>query len=114
VLTLYQETAGPLSAEQTADGLVVADVLARTLTSIQSRSTSPALAVELTDTNAHRAEVHQASGMLSVQLGIAVDEARARIRAHAYSTNQSSALVAQQIVSRTLRLTDDRPTEHGG
>ena len=109
VLTLYQDTAGPLSSQQTADSLVVADVIAKTMVSIQSRSTRALLADELIDASAHRAEVHQASGMLSIQLGIPVDQALARLRAHAYATDQSVAGVAQQVVSRSLHLGDDRP-----
>ena len=108
VLTLYQDTPGPLTIQQTADSLVVADVIAKTMVSIQSHSTPPILADELTDSNAHRAEVHQASGMLSIQLGIDVDQALVRLRAHAYATDQTVAAVAQQVVSRSLRLGDDR------
>jgi len=111
VLTLYQDSAGPLTVSQTADSVVVADVLAQTIVSIQARSATPVLARELSDAGAYRAEVHQASGMLSVQLGVGVDEALARIRAHAYATNQSAASVAQQVVARTLRLGGDRSTE---
>jgi GAF domain len=111
VLTLYQDTAGPLSSEQTADSLVVADVLAQTMASIQSRSKLPQLAIELSDANSHRAEVHQACGMAAIQLGVNVAEALVRMRAHAYVTNQSVADIAQQIVARTLRLGDDRPIE---
>ncbi|MEY2446224.1 MAG: hypothetical protein QOE00_2804 [Ilumatobacteraceae bacterium] len=111
VLTLYQDTPGPLTVQQTADSLVVADVIAKTMVSIQSRSEPPLLADELTDANAHRAEVHQASGMISVQLGIDIDQALVRLRAHAYATDQSVATVAQQVVARSLHLGDDRPTE---
>jgi len=112
VLTLYQDMPGPLSVGQTADSLVVADVIARTMVSIQSGSELPLLAVELSDQHAHRAEVHQASGMTSVQLGINAAEALLRMRAHAYVTGQSVGSVAEQIVARTLRLGDDRP--HNG
>lgn len=108
VLTVYQDTAGDLTVDQTNDSLVVADVLAQTMASIQSQSKPPLLAAELSDTSAHRAEVHQASGMASIQLGIRVEDALARIRAHAYATNQSVAAVAQQVVARTLRLSDDQ------
>lgn len=113
VLTLYQDTAGPLTVDQTADSLVVAEVLAQTMVSIQPRDKPPILATELSDTSAHRAEVHQASGMVSIQLGIPVDDALARIRAHAFATDQSVAAVAQQVVARSLRLGDDRPLDGG-
>lgn len=111
VLTLYQDDVGPLTAEQTADSAVVAEVLARTMASIQAGSTHPLLARELSDVSAHRAEVHQASGMTAVQLQIDVGEALVRIRAHAYATEQSVAVVAQEIVARRLRLDDDKSNE---
>ena len=108
VLTLYQDTAGSLSVEQTADSLVVADVLAQTILTMQSMSSTSALSTDLTDANAHRAEVHQASGVLAVQLEIGVTEALVRIRAHAYATDQPVAEVARQIVAHELWLDDDR------
>ncbi|MEO6123118.1 MAG: GAF and ANTAR domain-containing protein [Ilumatobacteraceae bacterium] len=110
VLTLYQDAAGSLSDEQTADSLVVADVLAHTMMSIQARSNPQLLSNDLTDASAYRAEVHQASGMLAVQLDINVAEALVRIRAHAFATDQPVADVAQQIVAHELWLNDDRTT----
>jgi hypothetical protein len=110
VLTLYQDAAGFLSDAQTADSLVVADVLAQTMVTIQARSNPPLLSNDLTDTTAHRAEVHQASGMLAVQLDIKPVEALVRIRAHAYATEQTVADVARQIVAHDLWLNDDRAT----
>ncbi len=111
VLTLYQDNPGPLTAEQTADSAVVATVLAHTITAVQARSTPHLLASELSDTNAHRAEVHQASGITAIQLQIDVSEALVRMRAHAYATDQSVAFVAQEIVAHRLRLGDDRRFE---
>ncbi len=77
---------------------------------IQAQSDPSLLSNDLTDANAHRAEVHQASGMLAVQLDLNVAEALVRIRAHAFATDQSVADVAQQIVTHELWLDDDRPT----
>ena len=112
VLTLYQDLIGPLTEEQTADSVVVATVLAHTISSIQATSTRPLLASELSDANAHRAEVHQASGMTAIQLDTDVGTALIRMRAHAYATDQSVAFVAQEIVAHRLRLRDDRPIEN--
>lgn len=108
VLTLYQLDAGVLSSEQTRDCLIVAQVLARTMLSIQGRSGPQVLSPDLVDSSAHRAEVHQASGMVAVQLGVDMAEALVRLRAHAFANDQSVATVAQQIVARRLRLSDDR------
>ena len=51
-----------------------------------------------------RAEVHQAAGMVSVQLGVPVLEALVRLRAHAYRRGRPLAEVARAVVERRLRL----------
>lgn len=107
VLTLYEDTIGPLSAEQTADSIVTADVLAETMSSMHDRGTPPFMTDEPSDFDTHRAEVHQASGIVAVQIGISVDEALVRIRAHAYASETSVASVARQIVAHRLILDDD-------
>lgn len=109
VLTLYQDLPGALTSHQTADGLVVAETIARSMMTTQSSSGSGVLAGELNGVHAHRAEVHQASGMVAVQLGISVANAELRLRAYAYATNRSVVDVARDIVARRLRLEDDRP-----
>jgi hypothetical protein len=48
----------------------------------------------------HRAEIDQATGMLTVQLGVGVAEAFARLRAHAYASDRRLAHVARDIVAR--------------
>lgn len=48
---------------------------------------------------AGRAEVHQATGMVVAQLGVADDDALALIRAHAYSHDQSVARSAHEILA---------------
>lgn len=50
-----------------------------------------------------RAEVHQAAGMLSVQLGVGVSEALVRLRAYAYVHDLRLAEVAADVVARRLR-----------
>lgn len=107
VLTLYQDTAGDLSPDQAADGPLVADALVRSMLTIQSSSGPDLLASELIDVDAHRAEVHQATGMLAVQLGIPVSDAAVRLRAFAFSRDQSVAALARDIVDRRVRLADD-------
>lgn len=114
VLTLYHDVAGALSPEQRADGLVVADAVARSMLETQSRNETDLLSVDLNDAASHRAEVHQASGMVAVQLGVPVVDAEARLRAHAYAVNRSVVDVARDIVARRLRLIDDGPTPGTG
>lgn len=64
------------------------------------------------DIAAHRAEVHQATGMVSAQLELPPDDALARIRAYAFLHDKTVRAVAADIVARTLRLDPD-PTDSG-
>ena len=107
VLTLYDDAVGMLSKEQTADGHALARMLPGIMSEIQTQAPDPLAAGVLSDAGAHRAEVHQASGMIAVQLGIGVDEALVRIRAHAYASDTSVAIVAREIVAHRLHLSDD-------
>jgi hypothetical protein len=51
----------------------------------------------------HRAVVHQATGMVSVQLGVTIEEALLRLRAHAYGSERPLGEVAEDVVARRLR-----------
>jgi hypothetical protein len=48
--------------------------------------------------------VHQASGVLSVQLEVSVGEALVRLRAHAFGTGRPLSEVAAAVVAHRLRL----------
>ena len=52
----------------------------------------------------HRAEIDQATGMVSAQLGVATAEAFVRLRAYAYAQDRRLSDVACDIVARRLRL----------
>jgi hypothetical protein len=51
--------------------------------------------------------VHQAAGMVSVQLAIPVEEAMLRLRGHAFGSGRALVDIAQDVVARTLRLEAD-------
>jgi hypothetical protein len=57
--------------------------------------------------------VHQAAGMVSVQLGIGVTEALVRLRGHAFLTDRSIDDVSRDVVDRRLRLADPEPDAVG-
>ena len=112
VLTLYQRAGGDLTEAQHSDSLAMAGVLAQTVLSLQNDAPEGSLAESLEEAIAYRAEIHQASGMIAVQLQIPVGEALMRMRAHAFSTSRAIGVVAGDVVARRLRLVDDqRPTE---
>jgi ANTAR domain len=104
VLTTYQERSGPLSSVDERRGAMTARLLTRRILDLQQDLRPEELAVELAAAGDYRAEVHQATGMVSVQLGVAVDEALRRIRAHAYATGRTTSAVASDVVARRLRL----------
>jgi hypothetical protein len=55
----------------------------------------------------HRAEIDQATGMLTEQLGSGIEEAFVRLRAYAYAHDRRLTEVARDIVARRLRLGPD-------
>jgi AmiR/NasT family two-component response regulator len=58
----------------------------------------------------YRAEIDQATGMLTEQLGVGITDAFARMRAYAYVNDiqlAGVARVARGIVARRLRLSPD-------
>ena len=56
---------------------------------------------------AHRAEIHQATGMVSVQLDVSASQALARMRAHPIVHNRLLTDVARDVVARRLVFTED-------
>lgn len=113
VLTLYQDEAGALSDNQHDDSVVVAEVLTETLFTLQAAAPDGTLAAELDEAVAYRAQIHQASGMVSVQLGVSTHDALSVIRAYAFSHNMPIDQVAVAIVERRLRLDDRGPSSSG-
>ncbi len=103
-LTLYQRVAGELTSEQYADALVVARFALNLLTSLQAGRPPDELDSVVTDSLANSVEVHQASGIVSVQLGIPVGAALAVLRAHAFTEGSSLAEVATQVIEHRLKL----------
>lgn len=111
VLTLYQQCEGALSAAQRADSTALAEVLTETVLSLQDDAPAGTLAPGLDDAVKYRAEIYQAAGMSAIQLGLPAAEALLRIRAHAFANDQTVAETAAMIVTRRLRLPDDRESE---
>ena len=117
VLGLYRGSPGPLPDRQLGDLLILADaatvlLLGRAYGDIDNEG-GAGLDGQAPDLALHRAEIDQATGMLTVQLGVPAAEAFARLRAYAYSQDLRLADVAGDIVARRLRLHRD-PGQDGG
>jgi len=109
-LNLYCDQPGPLSDEQYADALAVADVAAEAVVAMQADAEPGRLAQELEAGGDFQYVVHQASGMVSAQLDISVGQALIRLRAYAFGNDRPLTEVAEDVVGRRLRF-DDRTGE---
>lgn len=118
VLDLYRDSRGPLTGRQVDDAVAFADAAVAVLLYLQERANGRAGGLdgsvgppELVD---RRAVVHQAVGMISVQVDVGVAEALLRLRAHAYGQNRPVVDVATDVVARRLRFDDsDAGTSQG-
>jgi hypothetical protein len=99
-LDCYRTTTGPLNPDHVACGLLLAEMaLAALLAEIAGHAPD-----DLGWISDIHAEVHQATGMVSYQLGIGVQAALLRIRGYAYAHELAVAVVARRIVDRSLLL----------
>jgi ANTAR domain len=117
---LHRSSPGPLTRSQLGDSLLLADAATVLLLDGAGRdgdgtAGAPRLDGQAPGLAAHRAEVDQATGMLTVQLGVTAGEAFARLRAYAYAQDRRLADVAGDVVARRLRLhPDPDPAPEGG
>jgi hypothetical protein len=114
---LYRGSPGPLGRAQLGDSLLLADAATMLLLDGAGHDGDGAgLDGQAPGLAAHRAEIDQATGMLTVQLGVTAAEAFARLRAYAYAQDRRLADVAGDVVARRLRLQPepDRDPAPGG
>ncbi len=116
VLEIYRETAGSLSATELADVLLFTDAATVRVLDQLSGDAGIEDAIWPDEGFVYRwAEVHQATGIVSVQLDITVTNALLRLRAHAYLTGRRLSEVARDVLTGKLRLAsdeDDQTDEH--
>jgi ANTAR domain/GAF domain len=114
VIGFYRGKEGPLDTFQLGNALILADIATMLLLDAQaSQADDPRSGVapisQSPDLAAHNAEIAQATGMLTEQLGVGITEAFARMRAYAYAQDRRLSDVAHDIVTRSLRLDPDPP-----
>ena len=102
-LTLYRDRPGPLNHAQHTDALLFADTAAEVIIEMQAAAAPGALGAEAEPGTNFRFVVHQAAGMVSVQLDITVADALIRLRAHGFATGRLVTDVAEDVVARRLR-----------
>ncbi|MBK3570796.1 ANTAR domain-containing protein [Streptomyces sp. MBT62] len=109
VLTVLCDAERRLSGQQYTDATALTAVLTNALLDGGPRDGDrPGLGAALEPPSVlRRAVVHQATGMVSAQLDVSVQEALLRLRAYAYGSEQPLREIAADVVARRLRFTDD-------
>jgi len=101
-LDLYRDQPGPLSDDQHADAMAMADVIANWILDVQAKAPPGSVADELEHNADFHYVVHNAAGAVSVQLGISVTEALIQLRAYAFSHDRPLRDVAEDVMARRL------------
>jgi ANTAR domain/GAF domain len=112
VLGFYRDKEGSLDTLQLGNALILADIATMLLLDAEARQEDDPLsgappASQSPDLTAHHAEIAQATGMLTEQLGVGIAEAFVRLRAYAYARDRRLSDIAHDIVTRRLRLDSD-------
>jgi len=107
VLDIYRAEAGSLTPDALTQAVTFADVAMGLLVDGQARAGDTGSSPHLDDALANRLEVYQAQGMVMVDLGLGIEEAMARLRAHSYAVERSIGDVAKDIVTGNLILERD-------
>jgi len=120
VMDLYRAEPGGLDPDQLADALILAETICTLLLDVASVGGSAGSSDRWFEhTGPHHPEVHQATGMITVQLGVNVTVALVRLRAHAFAHDRRLRDVAADVVARRLRFEPewgrktDRPFDEG-
>jgi hypothetical protein len=107
VMDLYRARPGPLRHDQLADALLLADTACALLLDPVLDEQPPSHGREPELASPQHPEVHQATGMMIVQLGVSAALALVRLRAYAYCHERRLRDVAADVVARRLRFTPD-------
>ena len=110
-MDLYRSVPGGLDPDRLADALAFAECVNILLLDGAGDSAEPTR--QHTDRTAHQAEVHQATGMLVVQLGVSAETAFARLRGYAYAHDRKLGDVARDVGARRLCFDTESPDGGG-
>ena len=103
VLSLYRDTPGDISGADLRDAIALSYIATHLVLDLEASLVPGTLPERLAEIVDHRAQVHQATGMIAAQLGTDVATALGRLRAFAWSRDRSIDDVAAAVVARTLR-----------
>jgi hypothetical protein len=98
----YRDRAGTLEADDVEVGTTIAEVGARLVLDAVAERPPGWLPPQLVRMMEERHHVYQATGMVSVQLGVGLDEALGYLRAHAWANGRPLGAVSTDVVNRRL------------
>jgi len=107
VLDLYRDRAGELSDAELTEALSFADAATAMLIHLQEDAVLDESGVGAIAVLEDRAEVHQATGMVSVQAGVGMAEALVRLRARAYSSDRPILELAREVLDHKVSFADE-------
>ena len=102
-LTLHRDRPGPLGEGVLGEALAMAAVASELTLCLQAQVPPGSLHQVVEELAAQRAVVHQATGMVLVQLDVRPEDALVAIRARAYVMGRPVGEVAADVVARRLR-----------
>jgi hypothetical protein len=107
-MNLYRDRAGALTPEQLAQAHLFAAAAGRLMVDLQHGGEAGTLPDALAPGWSASSVVHQATGMIMVQLGIDVASAFAALRARAFGSGRPVQNVAADVVARRQRFDEGR------
>jgi len=102
-LTIYRQTQGNLTAQQYADGLILASLAADEMLRLAADAAPDAPPFAVAGL-ANSSEIHQAAGIVAEQLNCSIIDALVRLRATAHTRNEPLSDVAKKILRHELRI----------
>lgn len=104
VLTGTRAAAGPMSADQHADALIISTLATIALLREGTGTSSARWAQVLDQASILDGAVQTAAGMVAEQLDVTILEALVRMRAHAFAVDEPIEDVARSLIARERRL----------
>ena len=106
-LDMYRNRPGPLDDDELSAALLGAEAAAVALLGLET-SPDGGLAPGA-DTGGYQAQVHQATGMVMMQLAVTIEQAFLLLRARAFATGRPLHDVAVDVIERRLRFSSEDP-----
>ncbi|MFE7115529.1 GAF and ANTAR domain-containing protein [Streptomyces sp. NPDC057654] len=117
-LDLYRDTTGELSERDLRIALLARDAVTFAVLNLQiapdsrDQAAGTGVASWVEAAEADHMEVHQAIGMVMVQLGVDPEQALDRMRAYAFVQGRTVTEVSQDVLARTVRFHPDTKPNH--